>query len=226
MTATSAPGLLVVPENNTTMQIEMDVLCRDLAPFGVARVKRPARMLTVADLPEYGRTTLDSVEPFLPDHRPLVVYGCTAAGFLAGPVGNARIADALREKTGATVVSTADAMIQVLRMEGATEVAIVTPYLPAVNDGLCAYLNASGIAVEVLNSFLCTTTAELGAITEDQVREMALRTVTTSSRALFIACSQLPTLNVVPDLRETLGIPVWSSITATAWAANRALVAA
>jgi maleate cis-trans isomerase len=31
----------------------------------------------------------------------------------------------------------------------------------------------------------------------------------------------LPTLNVVPELRARLGIPVWSSISATAWAASR-----
>ena len=36
-------GLLVVPENNTTMEPEMNALCPDFAPFVVARVKRPAR---------------------------------------------------------------------------------------------------------------------------------------------------------------------------------------
>jgi maleate isomerase/arylmalonate decarboxylase len=51
---------------------------------------------------------------------------------------------------------------------------------------------------------------------------MALRTVTPHSKALFIGCSQLPTLGLVPELRQRLGIPVWSSITATAWAAARA----
>jgi maleate cis-trans isomerase len=74
-----------------------------------------------------------------------------------------------------------------------------------------------------LNSFFCKTTAELGAITEEQVLELALRTVTPQS--VFIACSQLPTLNVVAKLRAQLDIPVWSSIQATAWAAAVALTA-
>jgi maleate cis-trans isomerase len=76
-----------------------------------------------------------------------------------------------------------------------------------------------------LNSFFCKTTAELGAITEEQVLELALRTVTPQSESLFIACSQLPTLNVVAKLRAQLDIPVWSSIQATAWAAAVALTA-
>jgi maleate cis-trans isomerase len=223
MTGTAASGLLVVPANNTTMQPELDALCPGLAPFSVARVRRPPRTLVVDDLPAYADSTMEAVAPFLAGRHPLVVYGCTAAGFLGGPEGNRRMTEALREQTGATVVSTSDAMIQVLRHEGVHEVAVVTPYLPAVNDGLRRYLASEGIAVEVLKSFLCETTAALGEITEGQVRDLALRTVTTGTKALFIACSQLPTLGLVPELRARLGIPVWSSIAATARAASLAL---
>jgi maleate cis-trans isomerase len=49
--------------------------------------------------------------------------------------------------------------------------------------------------------------------------------VTPQSECLFIACSQLPTLNVVAKLRAQLDIPVWSSIQATAWAGAGALTA-
>lgn len=216
-------GLLVVPANNTTMEAEMNALCPDLAPFLVARVRRPARTLTIDDLPDYRRSTLEAIEPFLAEKPDLVVYGCTAAGFLGGPDGNAMMVAALRERTGATVVSTAGAMEEVLAEEGVTETAVVTPYLAPVNDGLRSYLDQAGIAVETLDSFYCETVARLGEITEAEVREKALATVTPASRSLFIACSQLPTMNIVPELRDRLGIPVWSSIRATAWAAERAL---
>jgi maleate isomerase len=90
---------------------------------------------------------------------------------------------------------------------------------------LRSYLESSGIKVETLNSFYCRTTAELGRITEEQVLDLALRTVTPQSECLFIACSQLPTLNVVAKLRAQFDIPVWSSIQATAWAGAKALSA-
>jgi len=215
-------GLLVVPENNTTMEPEMNALCPKFAPFLVARVKRPARTLTRDDLPAYRVSTLEAVDPFLGEKPDLVVYGCTAAGFLGGRAGNASMVEALRERTGAAVVSTAEAMEQVLRHEDVAETAVVTPYLTPVNDGLREVLDEAGFSVETLDSFYCETTAALGRITEDEVRDKALATVTPRSRALFIACSQLPTLNVVPELRARLGIPVWSSISATAWAASRA----
>jgi maleate cis-trans isomerase len=215
--------LIVVPENNTTMEPEISALCPALTPIQVARVKRPPRTLLLEDLPAYAEATLDAIEPFAEEPLDLVIYGCTAAGFLGGPSGNAGMVERLRERIGAPVVSTAGAMIEALRSAGVSETAVVTPYLQPVNDGLRNYLEASGIEVETLNSFFCKTTAELGAITEDQVLELARRTVTPQSKSLFVACSQLPTLNVVARLRAELGIPVWSSIQATAWAASEAL---
>ena len=221
MTEKRLIGLLVVPENNTTMEPEMNVLCPEFAPFLVARVKRPARTLTREDLPAWRQSTLDSVEPFLVEKPDLVVYGCTAAGFLGGRVGNASMVEALRDRTGAAVVSTAEAMEQVLRHEKVDETAVVTPYLAPVNDGLREVLGQAGFSVETLDNFFCQTTATLGLITEAQVREKALATVTPRNQALFIACSQLPTLNAMPRQRAQLHIPIWSSIAATAWAAVR-----
>jgi maleate cis-trans isomerase len=215
--------LIVVPENNTTMEPEISALCPALAPIQVARVKRPARTLLLEDLPAYTEATLDAIAPFAAEPLDLVIYGCTAAGFLGGPTSNAQMVERLRERTGATVVSTAGAMIEALRSAGVAETAVVTPYLQPVNDGLRDYLELSGIKVETLNSFFCKTTAELGAITEDQVLELARRTVTPRSKSLFVACSQLPTLNAVAQLRAEFGIPVWSSIQATVWAGAAAL---
>jgi maleate cis-trans isomerase len=217
--------LIVVPENNTTMEPEISALCPALAPIPVARVKRPARTLLLEDLPAYAEATLDAIEPFAAEQFDLVIYGCTAAGFLGGPNGNARMVERLRERTRATVVSTAGAMVEALRSAGVSNAAVVTSYLRSVNDGLRDYLESSGIQVETLNSFFCKTTADLGQITEDQVLELARRTATARSKSLFVACSQLPTLNVVAQLRAELEIPVWSSIQATAWAGATALTA-
>jgi len=217
--------LIVVPANNTTMEPEIAALCPELAPLAVARVKRPPRTLLLEDLPAYGDATLAAVEPFRDQRFDLVIYGCTAAGFLAGPDGNAAMVDTLRAATGAIVISAAGAMVDVLKASGVASTAVVTPYLESVNDGLRTYLESSGIGVETLASFLCKTTDELGRVTEPQVLDLAMRTVTPYSEAVFIACSQLPTLGVTAQLRARLGIPAWSSIQATAWGAVRALQA-
>ena len=52
---------------------------------------------------------------------------------------------------------------------------------------------------------------------------MARKTVDDGCDALFIACSQLPTCDILPGLREELGRPVFSSVEATARVAARAV---
>ena len=88
--------LIVVPENNTTMQPEISSLCPELAPIPVARVKRPARTLLLEDLPAYAEATLAAIEPFAGQQFDLVIFGCTAAGFIGGPAGNAAMVYKLR----------------------------------------------------------------------------------------------------------------------------------
>ena len=217
--------ILVVPANNTTMELEIRALYPEVRDLHVARVKRPPRTLAIEDIPAYGLSTIEAVTPFKATKPDLVVYGCTAAGFLAGPKGNGRIVAALRTSTGAPVVSTSEAMIEALRHSGVERTAVVTPYLKPVNDGLANYLTSCGIAVETLASFHCETTDALGRISAADVHAKALETVTPASRALFIACSQLPTLSIIGPLRRKLGIPVWSSIQATAWSGARVLAA-
>ena len=104
-----------------------------------------------------------------------------------------------------------------------SDIAVVTPYLDLVNERLRAYLEQSGITVLQLASFKAETTDELAMITPAQIAALARETMTPEADALFIACSQLPTKDILDDLQRGFGKPVWSSIRATAWHAQRVL---
>ena len=80
----------------------------------------------------------------------------------------------------------------------------------------------SGIAVEILASFRAQTVDDLAAIKPAQIAALSREVMRESCDALFIACSQLPTREILPDLERDLGRPAWSSIRATAWQASRA----
>lgn len=215
---TALRALVVVPANNTTMEPELRAYFPQFEELTVARVARPPRTLVKEDIPAYRASTLAAAEPFAGKRFDIVIYGCTAAGFLAGPQGDTDISSALSDRFGVDTVTTAGAMVQVLQHENAKRVDVVTPYLAGVNDGLKVCLAAGGIDVNVLDSFFCQTTAELGQIRSDQVLELARKTATPQGEAMFIACSQLPTYDIITPLRRELKRPVWSSIQATAWA--------
>ena len=181
-------ALVVVPANNTTMEPELRAYCPQIEEFAVARVQRPPRTLVKEDIPAYRESTLLAAEPFAGTPFDVVIYGCTAAGFLAGPHGDNEISSALSSRFGVDTVTTAGSMVHVLQHEHARTVDVVTPYLAGVNDGLKVCLNAGGIEVNVLDSFFCKTTAELGQIRSNQVLELARQTATPQGEAMFIAC--------------------------------------
>jgi len=206
---------LMVPANNTTMAAELtDWL--DGASCHTLKIPRGKGLLGPAEIPAYVDQALALAKQYDRASTDVVAYGCTAAGFIGGPAMDAKIQAELKTITGRPVVTTANAMVDVLRQIGATRIAVVTPYLDAVNDRLAAYLQQSGIEVVVLNSFKAATTDELAAITADQVAQLARETMRPDCDALFIACSQLPTKDIVAPLERELGKPVWSSIRATA----------
>jgi maleate cis-trans isomerase len=208
---------LMVPANNTTMEGELlkwlpaGSTCRTL------KIPRGSGLLTTQTVPAYKAGAIELSRLFAQDDLDLVVYGCTAAGYLYGPAGDAELAAQLSETTGKPVVTTAAASVRVLEECGAKRVAVVTPYHDAVNQQLAAFLAASGIQVQRMSSFQVANVEELGRISAEQVAQRARETMGKDCDAMFIACSQLPTYSIIPGLRRELGKPVWSSIQASAW---------
>jgi len=221
MTQTALRVGLMVPANNTTMERELPAWLPAGSTCRRIGIPRGKGMLTVETLPAYIGEAMALARTFAGDTVDLVAYGCTAAGFLAGPERDAAIAAELGGITGRPVVTTASAMIAVLRHIGARRIGLVTPYQDFVNERLRAFLERSGIAVEALASFGAENVDELAAITPEEIAARARATMRPQCDALFIACSQLPTREILPQLEREMGRPVWSSIKATAWHALR-----
>lgn len=213
---------LMVPANNTTMEPELRAWLNG-APCRTLRIPRGQGLLGPAEIPAYVEQALELARGYDPAQTDIVAYGCTAAGFIGGPARDAEIQEKLAAITGKPVVTTASAMIAVLRHIGASRIAVVTPYLDLVNERLRAYLEQSGITVTRLASFKAATTDELAAITAQQIAALARTAMTADADAMFIACSQLPTKDILDGLETGFGKPVWSSIRATAWHAQRVL---
>ena len=217
-------AILVVPANNTTMEPEIRRYCPEITDLLVARIPRPHRPLAAADLPAYRKSTLEAVAPLARNGTDLVIYGCTAAGFLAGPKGDTEAVKALSDLAGAPTVSTAVAMGAALRSSGLHRVDLVSPYVDWKNEILISFLAAEGITVAGRSSFCAQNPTELGQISAEQVFEKAMEVARDDSQGLLIACVQLPTIDVIPRLKTQLKRPVWSAARAAAWASLTALV--
>lgn len=206
----------MIPANNTTMERELVAWLGAETRCDTVRIPRPAGMLTQQTVPGYVDKARELAARYAGESIETLVYGCTAAGFLMGPQADSELAADLGRVTGKRVVTTARAMVDVL--ESAEDIAVVTPYPDEVNRRLRAFLEACGVRVRRLASFEAKSTEELGRITSRQVEDLARKTMAEDCGALFIACSQLPTYDIVPSLQRDFSRPVWSSIQATAHA--------
>lgn len=217
---------VIVPANNTTMEPEIAKAAGYKAIVTPARVTRGAGLLTGGDLGPYKKQAWIAAEA-LADTRPdVVLYGCTAAGLLTGPAKDAAFTAELEALFKVPVVSTARAMVDILKREGVAKVDVVSPYHPEVNAALTAFLAHDGIEACRVSSLAAADVHALGRLTADDVYRVASQAPTPGAGAVFIACSQLPTADILPGLRGELGMPVWSSIAATAELGLAALAAA
>lgn len=214
---------LMVPINNTTFDDEIRSWLPPGATCTTLRIPRGKGLLTPETLPAYKAQALALAKQFATPDIDVVAYGCTAAGFISGPAGDAQLAAELAQITGKPVVTTARSMVLALQEVGAKNIALVTPYTDTVNDQLRAFLDDGGIGVRRFNSFYAPDVDALGRIQSAAVDKLARETVDEACDALFIACAQLPTRDILDGLRRDLGRPVFSSNWGTTRQALRAL---
>jgi maleate isomerase len=206
---------LMVPINNTTMERELLAWLLEGSRVTTLRIPRGKGLLTRETLPAYKASALELARRFAQPDIDVVAYGCTAAGFISGPTGDAELATELHRITGKPVVTIARAMVLALQEANATDIALVTPYLEPVNEQLKAFLADGGIRVRRFASFYAPDVDALGRIESDAVARLARETMRDDCDALFIACAQLPTYDILDALRREFGRPVLSSIQVT-----------
>jgi len=215
MTAGPLRAGLIVPINNTTMERELLGWLPAGSSCVTLRIPRGQGLLTREAIPAYQAASLALAAEF-PAGLDVVAYGCTAAGFIAGPAADAAVAARIGALTGVPTVTTARAMVAALLAAGAARVDLVTPYSDAVNEGLRAFLADAGIAVGRLERLPAPDVDALGRLTADDVAAAVRRLLPSDADAIFVACSQLPTAAVLAPLSAAAGKPVLSSIQATA----------
>ena len=189
---------LMVPANNTTMEVELGAWLPAGSTVTTVKIPRGQGLLTKETLPAYRDSAIALArQHFGKGGYDLIAYGCTAAGFLSGPAGDSELSRMLTDATGLPVVTTARAMVRALQHEKARRIAVVTPYHDAVNTQLQAFLADGCISTMRLNTFRAPDVIALGRITAEQVRELARATMGPDCDALFIGCSQLDRKSVV-----------------------------
>lgn len=171
----------------------------------------------LADLDAIARACRDVSIP----EPAVTAYLCTSASFVAGLEGEARLRDAMRAGGARDAITTSGAALEAIQGIGARRVAVGTPYDAELTRRLVDFLAQAGI--ETTGTGHLGLGAGIWRVSSDTVRELAHGLPLDGADAVFLACTNLPTYDVIPALEAELGLPVLSANLVTMWAALRRL---
>jgi maleate isomerase len=146
----------------------------------------------------------------------VVGFACTSGALV---IGEEKIAGRVREALpGVKVTDPVTAARAALAALGAARIALLTPYIGAINHSLRASLMARGMDIPVMGSFNEPDDNTVARISADSI-ERAILDIGAAPQcdAVFVACTSLRVARIVERVEEKLGKPVTSSNHALAW---------
>lgn len=219
--ATPAPMGLIVLQTDETLEPEFrHYFADDPAPMYVNRIPSGAEVTT--DTLSAMEAALPAAARLLPDARPysVVGYGCTSGSAV---IGSDTVADLVKRGCDtAQVTNPLRAAMAMAAHRGVARLALISPYIEEVNDPLRRAFAAGGLSTDVFGTFSQAEEAAVARISADSVIQAAIRLGhDPAAEAVFLSCTNLRTLRVIPEIEAELGKPVFSSNSALAWHMRR-----
>ena len=144
----------------------------------------------------------------------VICYGCAAGGFLKGPVEDRALGEKIAKETGIPVAVSSAAVAEALRTLGATRVSLASPYAPWLNERLKQYLTAAGFEIMAMQGL---DTQNHSAVTNERIEALIAEVDRPETQAIFVSCSNFPTLAIIESMEKKLGKPIVASNQASMW---------
>jgi maleate isomerase len=214
---------LIVPSSNTTMETELPELFARRSERFVWHSAR-VRMTRVTPEELDAMVQASDVAALMLADAPVeaIAYACLVAVMCRGAGAHreveSRLSDALVEAPRQPpVVSSAGALVSGIHALGAQRVAMITPYMRPLTDQVADYLRAEGVEVTEAVALEVPDNVAVGRLDPANLVPEARRLAAAGVDAIILsACVQMPSLPVVQQVEDELGVPVLTAATATA----------
>ncbi len=161
--------------------------------------------------------TLPAAAALLPRAAGLrsIAYACTSGATVIGP--DRVQALVAQHHPGVPCTNPLTATIAGCRALGVSRLALLTPYVKAVNTALLDHLSVNGLNVTAFASFEQKDEAVVARISEQSVQSALLAFDSAQCDAVFTSCTNLRSFSIIENTEAALGVPVLSSNLALAW---------
>ena len=145
-----------------------------------------------------------------------VAYGCTSG---TSVVGADKVHDLVKRGVKTRYVTDPlTATIAWCRLHDIKRLALLSPYVEDVNEGLRSALSAAGVQTPVFGSFNVAQEAAVARIDEKSIIEAGINLCESGDAdALFLSCTNLRTEMARPAIRAATGRSVISSNSVLCW---------
>ncbi|NOC82182.1 aspartate/glutamate racemase family protein [Ruegeria sp. HKCCD6428] len=217
-----APPLgLIVLQVDETIEPEFSKIFSDRKnPLYVTRIPSGIEVTpeSLAEMEE----ALPAAAGLLPSARPfrVVGYGCTSASSV---IGSERVEELVKQSCNTKEVTNPLRAATACAADlGVSRFAMLSPYIEEVNAPLRAAFSENGITMDVFGTFGQAEEAKVARISVQSVIEAATELGSDPSvEAVFISCTNLRTIEAIPEIRKRIGKPVLSSNQSLAWHMGR-----
>ena len=154
---------------------------------------------------------LPAVQQLMAVRPHVVAFACTAASFVGGPEREAELRETIIEAGAPRAVTTSGGLVEALRRLEIDRVAVATPYSNDLAGNLFEFLAEVGFDIIATHALGLLDPDEVADLSPVAVEEMARRADHPDAEAIFLSCTNLPTVRDLGSLSTTLGKPVLSS---------------
>ena len=203
---------IIVPSWNTVMEGEVQRMAG--GTMSVHSMRIPHTADTEEKLLWLGTQAPEAARLLAHAKVDVICYGCAAGGFLKGPVEDRALGEKIAKETGIPVAVSSAAVAEALRTLGATRVSLASPYAPWLNERLRQYLTAAGFEVMAMQGL---DTQNHSAVTAERIEALIAEVDRPETQAIFVSCSNFPTLGIIESMEKKLGKPIVASNQASMW---------
>jgi len=151
----------------------------------------------------------------------VIGFGCTTGSLARGLGHDKGLVSRIEKATKIPAVATAGAVVDALRALRVFKISVGTPYSDEINALEKRFLEQSGFHIVKMRGLGIIDNTEIGRQSKRAVYNLVKEVETAEAEAVFLSCTNLPTISVLKKLEREFKKPVVSSNTATMWAMLR-----
>jgi len=212
---------LIFPSTGNAPEVEF----HRFAPEGVAVSTQHVLFERVdpQGLSDLGERVEEAAKVLATGEPDLLVFACTTGSLIKGLGYDKEIINRIEQASGVRAITTTTAVVEALKKLNSRKIVVSTPYSTEVNEIEKKFLEDSGFEVLSIRGLEYLDPKMMPKVTMDQMYRLTGQIMRAEADTIFISCTGLGILDLIPILEGEMKRPVITSNQASLWLALRTL---